>query len=108
MRHAQAALVRQDVIERVREGALLLEGRVGGAALLRLSLGAPELPAAEKRQVRSEVHAPVERGAEVVVGEQGPEYARASPIVLLVRDVGERVDALPVGRGLEQQVARAV
>src|SRR5205823_6102925 len=31
-----------------------------------------------------------------------------APVVLLVRDIGERVDALPVGRGLEQQVARGV
>src|SRR5438552_2639513 len=108
MSHAQAALVGQDVIERVGERALLLQVRVGGAALLRLSLGAPELPATKERQVRPEVHPPIERGAQVVIGEQGPERARAGPVVLLVRDVGERVDALPVGRGLEQQVARAV
>ena len=105
---AQAALERQDIVERVRERTLLFESRVGGAPLLQLSLSAPELPAAIERQVGPEVHPPVEPGSQGIVGEQGPERARACAVVLLVLDVGERVDALPVGRGLEQEVPRAV
>ncbi len=87
VRKAQAALERHDVIERVRQRALLLEGRVGGAPLQRLRLGTPELPAAIERQVRPEVHPPVERGGQVVVGEQGAERARAAAVILLVLDV---------------------
>src|SRR5207248_604730 len=44
----------------------------------------------------------------VVIGEQGPERAHSAPVVPLVLDIGERIDALSIGRGLEDDVARAV
>src|SRR5439155_15044342 len=84
---AEGAPIGQDVIERVREGAILPQPSVGAASLVLLRLGAAELAPAIKAQVGSEVHPPVERVRQMVIRVHDAEYPGAHPLVRPVLDV---------------------
>src|SRR6058998_3655397 len=101
MVRAQAAAIAQDIVERVRKRAILPQPGVGAAPLISLRLSAPELSPAIEAQVGAEVHPPIERVSQVVVRVHYAEDPRADPLVRPVLDVGERVHALSIGRGLE-------
>src|SRR6266496_4387560 len=73
---AEIAAEGEDVVEGVGERLALPHRRVGAAALPLLCLRAPELAPPRERQVRAEVHAPGERGSQIVASEERAEEAR--------------------------------
>ena len=108
MRTADRLLVGEQVVQRVVEGLGVVERRLVADALVRLRLRTNEQTSALEGHVGSEVGAVIEALREVEGCEHRPENAIAQRLVDLVGDVAQRVVALRVRRGLEDEVPRTV